>query len=57
MATAEFPTLAPRVELGKKLFFDPRLSADGTVACATCHRRMPLFPSQIRRWRRMRSWK
>ncbi|MGH8651336.1 MAG: cytochrome-c peroxidase, partial [Gammaproteobacteria bacterium] len=37
MATAEFPTLAPRVELGKKLFFDPRLSADGTVACATCH--------------------
>jgi len=38
MATAEFPTLAPRVELGKKLFFDPRLSADGTVACATCHR-------------------
>ncbi len=37
MATAEFPTPAPRVELGKKLFFDPRLSADGTVACATCH--------------------
>jgi len=38
MATAEFATLAPRVELGKKLFFDPRLSADGTVSCATCHR-------------------
>ena len=38
MATAEFATLAPRVELGKKLFFDPRLSADGTVACAICHR-------------------
>ncbi|MDQ3566444.1 MAG: cytochrome-c peroxidase [Pseudomonadota bacterium] len=38
MATAEFPTPAPRVELGKKLFFDPRLSTDGTVACATCHR-------------------
>ncbi|MGH8613479.1 MAG: cytochrome-c peroxidase, partial [Gammaproteobacteria bacterium] len=37
MATAEFPTPVPRVELGKKLFFDPRLSADGTVACATCH--------------------
>ena len=26
-----------RVALGKKLFFDTRLSADGTVACATCH--------------------
>jgi cytochrome c peroxidase len=26
-----------RVRLGRKLFFDPRLSADGTVACASCH--------------------
>ncbi len=26
-----------RVELGRKLYFDPRLSHDGTVACATCH--------------------
>ncbi len=26
-----------RVALGRKLFFDARLSADGTVACATCH--------------------
>lgn len=26
-----------RVELGKKLYFDLRLSRDGTVACATCH--------------------
>ncbi len=26
-----------RVALGQKLFFDGRLSADGTVACATCH--------------------
>lgn len=26
-----------RVALGRKLFFDKRLSADGTVACATCH--------------------
>ena len=28
---------AERVALGKKLYFDTRLSADGTVACATCH--------------------
>ena len=31
-------TLRPaRVALGQKLFFDPRISGDGTVACATCH--------------------
>ncbi len=28
---------ALEVALGKQFFFDPRLSADGTVACATCH--------------------
>ncbi|MEP7271822.1 MAG: cytochrome c peroxidase [Acidobacteriota bacterium] len=28
---------APRVELGRQLFFDKRLSSDGTVSCATCH--------------------
>ncbi len=26
-----------KIALGKKLFFDPLLSKDGTVACATCH--------------------
>jgi len=26
-----------RVALGQKLYFDKRLSADGTVSCATCH--------------------
>jgi cytochrome c peroxidase len=26
-----------RVALGQKLFFEPRLSGDGTIACATCH--------------------
>jgi cytochrome c peroxidase len=38
MATAEFPTPPERVSLGKQLFFDPRLSADGTISCAICHR-------------------
>ena len=28
---------AAKVELGRKLFFDARLSADGKVSCATCH--------------------
>src|SRR5688572_25046328 len=32
-------TLTPsRLRLGRSLFFDRRLSADGTVACASCHR-------------------
>ena len=31
------PYSAARVELGWYLFFDPRLSANGTVSCATCH--------------------
>ena len=26
-----------RIALGRKLYFDPKLSKDGTVACATCH--------------------
>jgi cytochrome c peroxidase len=38
MATEAFPTAPARVALGRKLFFDPRLSLDGTVSCATCHR-------------------
>ena len=25
------------IELGEKLFFDPFLSRDGTISCATCH--------------------
>ena len=31
------PMTAAKVELGKQLYFDKRLSADGTVSCATCH--------------------
>jgi cytochrome c peroxidase len=26
-----------RISLGEKLFFDPRLSGDGNMSCATCH--------------------
>ena len=29
-----------RISLGKKLFFDPRLSGDGNMSCATCHNPM-----------------
>ena len=31
------PYSPEKVELGKLLYFDTRLSADNTVACATCH--------------------
>lgn len=31
------PPTPQRVRLGRWLFFDPRLSADGTISCATCH--------------------
>jgi len=33
----ENPLTAEKVELGKKLYFDRRLSLDDTVSCATCH--------------------
>lgn len=31
------PTTAEKVALGKQLFFDPRLSGDNTLSCASCH--------------------
>lgn len=34
---AEAPMTVARVELGRHLFYDARLSGNGTQACATCH--------------------
>lgn len=34
---ADNPMTASKVELGRMLFFDTRLSADGTQSCASCH--------------------
>lgn len=34
---ADNPMTRAKVELGRMLYFDPRLSRDGTVSCATCH--------------------
>jgi cytochrome c peroxidase len=31
------PPSSAKILLGKMLYFDPRLSADGTVSCASCH--------------------
>src|SRR6266542_805912 len=34
---ADNPQTPEKISLGQKLFFDRRLSADGTVSCSTCH--------------------
>jgi len=35
---ADNPMTLTKIELGRQLFHDPRLSGDGTVSCASCHR-------------------
>ena len=47
-APEENPTSAEKAELGRKLFFDKRLSFDGTVACATCHDPNKAFTDQLK---------
>ncbi len=34
---ADNPITPAKIELGKTLYFDPRLSVDGTVSCNSCH--------------------
>jgi cytochrome c peroxidase len=34
---ADNPITREKIELGKMLFFDPRLSASGVISCNTCH--------------------
>ncbi len=36
-APADNPTTAERVDLGHKLFFEPKLSRSGVISCNTCH--------------------
>ena len=31
------PLTRAKIELGRQLYFDPRLSADNTISCASCH--------------------
>jgi cytochrome c peroxidase len=31
------PSTPAKVELGRRLYFDPRLSGNGAISCATCH--------------------
>jgi cytochrome c peroxidase len=39
-APADNPTTEEKVELGKMLYHDPRLSSTGTVSCSSCHNTM-----------------
>jgi len=34
---AKNPLTRAKIELGRQLYFDPRLSSDGTISCASCH--------------------
>ncbi len=43
-----YPLTEELVELGRELFFDPRLSRDGKVSCATCHQPSRAFASNDR---------
>jgi cytochrome c peroxidase len=40
---ADNPMSVAKVELGRHLFHDPRLSADGRMSCATCHHQDKAF--------------
>jgi cytochrome c peroxidase len=42
------PQTDAKIALGKKLFFDTRLSIDGTVSCATCHKPGRAFTDNLR---------
>src|SRR5689334_9526645 len=44
---ADDPQTPEKVELGRKLFFDDRLSADGTVSCDQCHSSAKGFTDQL----------
>jgi cytochrome c peroxidase len=37
VSPSDNPITAQKVALGRKLFFDKRLSSDNTISCATCH--------------------
>jgi len=58
-ATEPIPSVPPipadnsmtpaKVELGKMLFFDPRLSSSGVISCASCHNPSFAFTDRVSR--------
>lgn len=45
---ADNPTTIKGVELGRKLFYDPLLSGDGTLSCAGCHSSNYAFSDSVK---------
>ena len=43
LVPADNPMSKAKVELGRRLFYDRRLSGDGSMACATCHQQAKAF--------------
>jgi cytochrome c peroxidase len=41
------PITDPRAELGRKLFFDPILSSDRSISCASCHKPEHAFADNV----------
>lgn len=44
---AENPVTAAKVALGKRLFYDPILSADSTISCSSCHKQEFAFADNV----------
>jgi cytochrome c peroxidase len=40
---ADNPLTVEKFELGRRLFYDPRLSVNGTISCSSCHRQELAF--------------
>lgn len=40
---ADNPVTAEKIELGRQLFYDPKLSGNGTQSCGTCHEQRLAF--------------
>ena len=45
---ADNPLTVEAVELGRRLFYDPRLSGNNTVSCSTCHQQHLAFTDGLR---------
>ncbi len=45
---ADNPPTAQTIALGRKLFYDPRLSKDNTISCASCHHPELAFTDGLR---------
>jgi cytochrome c peroxidase len=46
---ADNPMTEAKVELGRHLFYDPRLSGNGTFSCASCHEQSRAFADALPR--------